>query len=1121
MKSLPKLSDAQALGSDPAAHAWVSASAGAGKTQLLAARVLRLLLVDTPPERILAITFTKAAAAEMQDRVLSRLMRWTHAEDAEVLADLHALGVGADRLPTARTRFAAALDAGGGLQVQTIHAFAARLIAAFPLEADVPTDFETLDDRTGAELERQALDMALAAPPAGFLDDLAELSVRHGGEQLETKFARLAPHGPALLARSPDAFERELRRKSGLAERGDAHDLLAEVLAGVVDGDVAHLAALFAADGGKTATENAEKLREWLALPPRARAEQFDLLACRFLTGDKREPRARLATAGMCKADPGCEAVAERLLAKVLAAEEVRCLAECVQVAAVHFRVAHVLAGHRTALKAERGALAFDDIVAGAAALLTRADAADWVRFKLDQRIDHILVDEAQDTNRDQWRIVEALSAEFFAGEGASAAARTLFAVGDYKQSIFGFQGADPAEFGAARARLAAGGAPIADVPLADNYRSAPAVLAFVDRVVTDAGADAFGLQDPPPPHRPDRAVPGRVTLWKPVAAGADQEEGDDGERGWISTAQRTMAQTLAAQVAAWLRDPLWLPARGRAVRPEDILILVRKRREFVAALVAALAQRGVPVAGADRLSLHAPIAVKDVKSLIRFVLQPAEDLALAEVLVSPLLGFTQDDLFAVAHARPATLWSALRDHPAPASQAAAAWLARALAIADWMPPSDFLASVLSLPAFAGRARMLARLGPDARDVLDELEAAALAFEAANPPSLRGFLHWIDAHETELKRDTDAPADLVRVMTVHGAKGLQAPVVVLADAAMEGAGDQDGHVPLEIGGMTLPCFHAGSKHLRGPWKAAADAKAARAAQESMRLFYVALTRAEDMLFIGGALSGRDLNGPPAGGWWRRAEAAMIGLGAEETATAPWDAERTYAPPAPAVAQAVSAPLAAAVPPPLPAWARIPAAAEARPPRPLAPSRLEPDDAPGPPGPAAAARRGRLIHRLFERAPFTADAARRWLAREAPDLDAADREAIVAAAVGVVDHPAHAALFGADALAEAPVAAALPSGVVVAGKVDRLLVTPDLVHVVDFKTGARVPREPPSAHVAQMAAYAAALRGIFPGREVRASLLYVAGPVMVALSPDMLDRHAPGIALPIGAFDLRS
>ncbi|UAJ11697.1 double-strand break repair helicase AddA [Polymorphobacter megasporae] len=1125
MRGLQHLLPVQADGASPAGSAWMSASAGTGKTQVLTARVLRLLLAGSPPERILALTFTKAGAAEMQTRIFDRLSGWVAAGDNELKSDLAAIRADTDPETCARARqlFARVLDAKGGLQVQTIHGFAQSLLASFPVEAGIAPGFAALDDRSALALRGQVLAESIElADDDEFLADVAAMAIASGEARLATIAATLIAHHDAIAGLgNPQGFEPKLRRAFGLPGEGNADDVL-EAAGGAIDtGALTHLAGVYERHAGATSLNSADTLHWWLACSPAVRAEHFDKLVTVFHRQDG-ERRASLVPGGK-KADPADIALADALCEAITAVAAVRRLLDAVANAARHLRVGARLGGAYALHKHRAGVIDYDDMIARAAALLKGDGASAWVRYKLDRRIDHLLVDEAQDTNEAQWDIVEALTDEFFDGEGARDVQRTLFVVGDFKQAIFSFQGSDPKIFegrqGHFKAKAEDAGLGWSDLPMTLSFRSTPAVLEVVNAVIDDLGHEALGMNEGVLPHAAHRAdAVGSVTLWPPLVPEADEEVTDD-DAPWLPAAQVLMAHKLARQIAAWLNPAtaLDLPARGRTCRPEDILVLVRSRGEFVGALVAALHDFGVPVAGVDRLRLTAPLAVQDLLALIRFALQPDDDLTCAALLTSPFIGMSQDDLFTLAHPRRGTLWSAVRD----AGGAASEFLSAALGLADFAPPYEFLETILSGP-LQGRKRLLGRLGAEARDQIAALLGQALAFETANAPSLQGFLSWIESDDIDLKRDPDAPVDAVRIMTVHGAKGLQAPVVVLADATKELPRDRDGHVMLALdGGEPVPVFHGGKAGKVGIIAAEAEARAEAAAAEHWRLLYVALTRAEDLLFIGGALAKARGDKPaevPADSWYKAVERAMTNeWDLAEDADPIWGSARVHR------AGTVVTPEQRAVHVPadiaLPEWATTTAAPEARPPRPLSPSTIAADDvAQPPPGPAAkaAARRGQLLHTLFERLPGVAAEARTgvaaaWLARAAPDLPAVERDGIAACALDIIAAPRFAALFGPDALAEAPIAATV-GDIVIAGTVDRLLIGADRVQVIDFKTGARVPADAASVvpyHLRQMAAYAAALARIFPDKAVEAALLYTHDATLIELPAALLAAHAPG------------
>ena len=1118
------LKDKQASAADPAGHAWVAASAGTGKTQVLSARVLRLLLQGVRADRILCLTFTKLAAAEMQTRIFDRLAFWVRCDDAVLAGDLAALRADPEAAPLARRLFAHVLDAPGGLQVQTLHAFAQSLIASFPLEADVAPGFAIIDDRSAATLRRrllaEAIETADAGGDAAFLADLAAISIAGGERRIGGVVKALLAHDEALLAYREDGFEPAVRRAIGLPTDGDAAQALAEGLSKLPDADLRRLATGLAADKGVKARTAAAALFDWLALAAADRLPAFDGLCAIFLTKDG-EPRARLVPVDVVKADPDLPDIAQGTADWLLALKAGQALYATAAHAARHLRAGHRLAGAWRRAKARLGVVDYDDMITATVRLLEAPGAADWVRYKLDQRIDHLLVDEAQDTNPKQWQIVFRLVEEFFAGLGARDDLRTLFVVGDYKQSIFSFQGSNPAYYADRREvfeQLAIDARQEwQTIELATNFRSVGAVLDIVDAVVGELGA-AFG-GGPVPRHVPERAgLAGAVTMWPPVGLpddGDDEEPAGDTEPeddASLGARQREMAHRTAAAIASWLNPaaPLMLAARGRAVRPEDILVLVRSRSGFSAALVAALHDYGVPVAGVDRLKLTQPLAVQDLLALVRFALQPDDDLTLAALLVSPLLGLDQQQLFALAHGRgTTTLWQRLRGDASDAAVAAKAWLDRVLQLADFTAPYEFFEIILS--EFGGRARLLGRLGEEARDAINAVLAQALAFEVANAPSLQGFLAWVEADEIELKRDPDAPIDAVRLMTVHAAKGLQAPVVILADATRAQTKARDRPITLDMGdGHDLPIYVPARRGLTGRLAETIAQEDADAAREHWRLLYVALTRAEDHLFIGGAISGRKLADDS---WYAVVAAAMAARGGVPVEHRQWaGTSQVYRTGAAVAPDHSLRPADVAVPLEPPGWARTPAPEERRPPRPLSPSAIATDDVGQPPaGPAAAraARRGQALHQLFERLPAVAPPQRRaaalaWAAATAPELDAADLADTV---IGILDDPRFAAVFAEGALAEAPIAA-LVGDTVIAGTVDRLLVTEESISVIDFKTGRRVPADAQGVevyHLKQMAAYVAALERVFPGREVKAALLYTEGPVLIDLPPEVLAR----------------
>lgn len=1136
---LATLDPRQGAAADPARHVWLGASAGTGKTQVLSARVLRLMLGGVAPQAILCITFTKAGAAEMAHRIHERLAAWVRMNDGDLRLDLQALGLDWDRpelMQRARSLFATVIDSpGGAIRVQTIHSFCQTLLASFPLEAKLLPGFRAIEEDEARALQREVLAELLSPSSSGEAEELrdaaAMLARRLGPDAALSFLSSCAAVFGGPAAQLPPR-RHDLRAAFGLPAGDPDAWVIADIAAGAIaDDDIKAVAASGARWGTKTGEARSDAMVGWLIADAPARAAMLgELLGC-FLTG-KGELRADYA--GEKGAMKDCLDAAARIAGagqRLLGTSAAMRVADDLAAAWVlgsRFAESYALA------KRERGLADFDDLIALAGSLLRISHFGEWVRFKLDQRTDHILVDEAQDTNMRQWGIVEALAREFFAGLGAKDdRIRTMFAVGDRKQAIFGFQGTEPAAFAKAKEifRLYGEGSdrPLTQVDLVSNYRSTPAVLAVADAWLAAGGTKAMGLDGGEPPHRPSdarAAHAGQVELWAPLPVGkaldgeaedAGEEEGDNGTAPASDPASMRLARAIADEVQGWIRHG----KDGRPVVPGDIMILVRRRRDLAARIVARLQALHVPVAGVDRFALTQPLAVQDLVAAMRFAVQPLDDLNLASLLVSPLIGWTQQQLYDLTRTRGrAAIWEHLRAREGDVPPATMAMLRHLLGLADFTTPFRFLETILSGP-IDGRRKLYARLGREARDPIDELLNQALAFEARATVSLLGFLTHVEGSAADIKRQTEARSDVVRVMTVHGSKGLQAPIVILADAT-DDAGI--GHRPFSVdvaGWEKLPVFALPADERQGALAEAYQKAADAAMEEHWRLFYVAMTRAEEMLIVAGVTKTAERT-VPEGSWHYAVEGVLSAMGAEwEEAGPHWSRRRVHRANAGKWAKREKA--AKAAPPPfvLPAWAHAPAPQEARPPRPLAPSALGADDVAVPPqggARAAAVERGLLLHALFERLPSVAadkrrDTALRWLAAQASDLDAEARAGMAAEVLAVLDDPAHAALFGPGSLAEVPLSA-IVDGVVVAGIVDRLSVTDTAVTVIDYKTGRQVPAsaaEVAPAYLRQMAAYRGALGVIFPGRRVEAALLYTAGAKLIPLDDALLDAHKPGLA----------
>jgi len=1133
----------QRRAADPLASVWVAASAGTGKTKVLTDRVLTLLLAGALPRRLLCLTFTKAAAAEMAVRLNRRLAGWATTDDARLVADLtRLLGRAPDpaELVRARRLFAQVLDTPGGMAIETLHAFCQSLLRRFPLEAGVAPHFQVMDDADAAEALDAAKIAVLTAARDGSEPALARALAGVTARVHEFAFPDLLGE----LASERGRLERILRREGGLGgvlaalaarlglERGETEaELLAAACAeAAFDGPGLRAAVAALEGGGKTDQARAAAMAAWLA-DPAGRVAGWETWCAQFLTREG-EIRQTLATKAVREAAPtAVEALFDE-------AERVRQLGERRRAAGI-VAATEALLTLGTALldayrrhKVSRAAMDYDDLILAARDLLARPGQTSWVQYKLDGGIDHVLIDEAQDTNPDQWAVVAALTGEFFADTGVGGRARTVFAVGDAKQSIYSFQRADPRAFTAMRDRFSR------EVPLAGrrwdevalnlSFRSGRAVLDAVNAVFGDRqpGRDGVAAPGEDITHLAHRAgAAGRVEIWPAVAPrplDAPPPWRPPVERIRGDAPQARLARLLAGRIAAMIgREPL--ESRGRPVRAGDILVLVRRRGPLVEDLVRELKSLKVAVAGADRMVLTDQMAVMDLMALGRFLLLPEDDLTLATVLKGPLVGFDEEQLFLLARDRgQASLWETLRRRllTDPAFERAYLYLSDLLALADRLPPQALYARILG--PLGGRRALLARLGQEAEDPIDEFMALALAIERSHPPSLQGFLHWLDAGQPEIKRDLEQSGrDAVRIMTVHGAKGLQAPIVILPDTLQVPA--QGGRLLWlgdAIAETELPAWAPRADDQDPVCRAAAAQRKLAREQEYRRLLYVAMTRAEDRLIICGWETRK---APPEGCWYALIREALAPLARTEPAewlvrageTADHDLLVLTCPQQdPVTAEGEAA--AARPEPALPDWARRPAEAEPSPPRPLAPSRPDEDEPPVRSpldriGEAGRWQRGSLIHRLLQTLPDLPRAERAtvmaaFLARPLWGLSAVERLKIAGEVNALLDAPDFAPLFGPGALAEVPVLARIGDRIL-SGRIDRLVVQPDTVLAIDYKTNRRPPTDLeaiPPVYVRQMAAYRLALACLYPGHRVRCLLLWTDGPRLMEIPPARLD-----------------
>jgi ATP-dependent helicase/nuclease subunit A len=1160
------MTQAQKVASNPTHSVYVSASAGSGKTKVLTDRVLRILLGGTAPGKIMCLTFTNAAAAEMANRINKNLMKWAIASDDELYKNIYDLtSVTPDQktMELARRLFVEVLDTPDGLKIQTIHAFCQNLMRRFPLEAGIAPHFTVIDEQTSLELLKEARmrlfsesdqhsenvraaisNIAWRLHDGSFTSLLLEITKER--EKIENLLSKYSP--PEIVAKIYEAL--------GVMEGQTAE----AVLQAAYGGDNADLvmacrALLEGSSGdigrGETMAEFLEKINVdagrgihpfRMFIPsengPRheheegvntpsciSLAEAFEVYKTAFLTKED-EPRKTLATGAIIKKDPKVGEILEREQTRILELNDKLKSILIARLTEDLFHIGEAILALYKKSKNTKAFLDYNDLIIAAKKLLYKPDIAPWILYKLDGGIDHLLVDEAQDTSPEQWRIIEALCEEFFTGDSAVNKNRTIFIVGDEKQSIFSFQGADPKVFHKMQEVFSARTENVKkgweNVSLDMSFRSTSPVLACVDAIFSAEKIKSAITFKPDYTnhiaHRSQHA--GRVEIW-PLIEKDETEEFQPWHvhlnRLQPNNQKKKLAEQIASTIKNWLDEGRKITARGRKIVPGDIMILVRKRDTLVDYLVRGLKSRGVAVAGVDRMVLTDHIVVMDLIALGEFLLLPQDDLNLAVVLKSPLIGFSEDDLFALAHGRgEMSLWERLRElaneeagheygegvNTLSRSRSAYDYLITLLNKTDFISLFSLYSYVLE--ALGGRKQFAARLGLEINDPLDEFLSLALDYERTHPPSLQGFLHWLSVGKAEVKRDLDQGNNEVRIMTVHGSKGLQAPIVFLPDTTGMPSHKTNNIFWKEDGADPVMLWNVRSSHMNNLCRDLRDAQKETANNEYLRLLYVALTRAEDELYIAGAKGDSKIHDDC---WYNvikngieklaQKDGDILYIESEQSETVSNDNE---------MAEATDLNIE------LPDFIHAPAPIEPSPSIPLAPSQMKENNPPvQSPLMGKSVLRGKLIHKLLEYLPDIesekrAIVAAQFMGKHSNELSGEEQQDIIDSVFKVLNNEQISHIFGTGSKAEVPIAGVIGKYVVV-GQIDRLLITEKEVLVVDYKTNRTPPKNAADVHInylKQMAAYKAALKQIYPEKAIRCALVWTEEPSVMVLGGEVLD-----------------
>ena len=1125
----------QRQASNPKTSVWVGASAGSGKTKVLTDRILRLLLPSeleqsgTEPHKILALTFTKAAASEMALRITKNLSQWATETDKKLKENLkNLLGQEAteNQVIEARKLFAKVIDTPGGLKIMTIHSFCQSILSRFPLESGVSPNFKALEEEKAQKFLKQSQNKILKTSQEEKGSPLAKAVYHLATFQNEEQFMSLLQN----LSSERRQFQRILEKNFGTDGLYTAlcqnfsippGQSAEEMLMNACDSSQFDQKGL--GDACKALTQGSEKtdqprgltIQNWIDKEKEDRTLLYEDYKSTFLTKEGKVLKT-LATKKVQNQDPNILSILETEAIRLQKLEE---NLKAVQISTLThdlFLFGQEVLKHYDELKSKENTLDFDDLILktldllqGNTPQLKGLDTAPWVRYKLDQGIDHILVDEAQDTNPEQWEVIQALCDDFFDGSTDHHNERTIFVVGDEKQSIFSFQRASPDKFQQMRDwfsdKILSSENNFIPVDFNTSFRSVKSVLQLVDLVFDDPGVRK-GLSTGKITHNSYRYTQaGQVELW-PLFKSPEKTE----DSPWappvevveFTSGAVKMANHIGETIAQWIKDKEILESYDRPIEAGDIMILVRSRTKFIDQVVRALKTRNIPVSGVDRMVLNDQLIVQDLCALAQFALLPEDDLTLATILKSPFIGWNEEKLFEATYARDSSLWQNIKNTD---NSETINWLSSLIERSGKQNPYRFFSTILqeSCPAnkTSGLHAIKKRLGEDCLDPLNEFLNTALLFEAENAPSLQNFLQEQLHNKNQIKREMEKAGNAVRIMTVHGAKGLQAPIVILPDTVRNSSSTKPERILWpDRSRQKLPYFCPTSKQQPALCDDALKVIKERENEEYKRLLYVAMTRAENRLYIGGYTNSKK---PNESSWYSYVENAFnklpdieqIKFGNEEILrfknpeTAKPDRKQTDK--KDHSVEDIKEPH----------WLFSPISEEPFPPRPLTPSRPSSEEEPvlSPLQSSHNSRflRGNITHKLLQILPDLSSehrqkAAEKYVSHPAHNLSQKIQDSIVSETLALLNHPDFAPIFGQGSIAEAPVTGFINNKTLVSGQIDRLLITKTEIFIIDYKTNRPPPKnlkDVPNIYRNQMQAYADIIREIYPKHIIRAALIW--------------------------------
>ena len=773
----------------PITSSWVSANAGSGKTFNLINRVVRLLISGVAPSKILCITFTNSAAEEMKVRLLDRLAEWVTMESNELLFHIESLletkfTDGESRkliLLKARQLFAEVLEEQSSLRISTIHSLCETILRHFSVETGIPFDFKIINEIEQRALIEELLQEFAVESNQAFIN--INKIIKPSSEAALTDFTLEIISDQERLIKE-DFFEYFPEFTEAVSE-GEINNSNSQKLRSKISSKVLKTLIEAFSTGGNESQIHGKMIEDSYS------SEQenfFEVMEKVFLTLEKK-PRdhKRFPDKKVLEKYPQIISTIKKITDLIL---DIR--RDC-QTKDLYLKTKKVkdfgkeVVSKYEKKKLEKNSLDFYDLLKKVKDLLCKDGMMSWVNFKIDATLNHLLVDECQDVSPIQWEIINRIAGEFFDNWAAVQESKSIFIVGDEKQTIYSFQGADPLTFTKVKSfyskKLKSVGSNLIDLDLNKSYRSSPLILNYINKVFSDPNSLGVKVVKP---HQGTKSLPGRVEIW-PI----DQKQKTIiSPKVWWESVSETnssdskeiFAERLAKEIRVILAEK-FIPDENsdcikfRKVMPNDIMILFRSRSPLYYEIIEQLNRQHLPTQGADRIILNNDISIKDIISLLKFLDNPLDDLSLAEALKSPFFNISEAKLFEFAYNREESLWLSFLNNSSESDIITE--ISNLLSQVDTLTTYELLEMILV--ENSGMEKLINRLGSEVYETVEAFLGYVSEFEDNNISSLASFLNWFSKNKLEIKRPPNKEGRQIKVMTIHASKGQESPIVILPD----------------------------------------------------------------------------------------------------------------------------------------------------------------------------------------------------------------------------------------------------------------------------------------------------------------------------------------------------